>query len=121
MFQSHPPQAIALLPRAPLNTSPVPWLTSLYNKSWRGNYGSPKYPGNCSGELIKDLLLYFKPRRVLDPMTGSGTCADVCRELGIECRSTDLFDTRFDGADACNSQTYADIGPSDFIWLHPPY
>src|SRR5437764_131235 len=31
--------AIALLPRAPINGSPVPWLTSLYSKSWRGDYG----------------------------------------------------------------------------------
>src|SRR5258708_27504719 len=96
------PSAIAVLPRAPINASPVPSLTSLYHKTWRGNYGDARYPGNCGGELIKDLLKYFKPTSVLDPMTGSGTCADVCRELGIECRSTDLFDTRFDGTDACD-------------------
>jgi hypothetical protein len=121
MFHSHPPSAIAVLPRAPLNGSPVPWLTSLYHKSWRGPYGNPGYPGNCSGELIKDLLLYFKPKRVLDPMTGSGTCGHVCQELGIECRSTDLQGTLFDPADACDPKTYEGIGESDFIWLHPPY
>jgi len=59
---------IAVLPKAPINGSPVPWLTSLYHKPWAGPYGSRKYPGNCSGELIKDLLLYFKPKRVLDPL-----------------------------------------------------
>jgi hypothetical protein len=99
----------------------VPGLTSLYHKAFAGPYGDRRYPGNCSGELIKDLLLYFKPKRVLDPMTGSGTCADVCRKLGIECRSTDLQDGLFDSADACDPKTFGDIGQFDFIWVHPPY
>lgn len=109
--------AIALLPRAPRNASPVPGLTSLYHKAYRGPYGNAGYPGNCGGELIKDLLRYFQPKRVLDPMTGSGTCADVCRELGIECVS---FDIR-DGKDACDAKSYEGIGSFDFIWIHPPY
>jgi hypothetical protein len=95
----------------------VPWLTSLYHKTVRGNYGHPAYPGNCSGEFIKDLLLYFRPKRVLDPMTGSGTCADVCRELGIECISRDIRK----GSDACDPATYEGLGRFNFIWLHPPY
>lgn len=112
-----PPQSIAVLPRAPINGSPVPWLTSLYHKAWRGNYGDSRYPGNCSGELIKDLLLYFRPKTVFDPMTGSGTCRDVCDELNILCTSHDI---RF-GFDACDAKSYEGIGPFDFIWLHPPY
>ena len=109
--------AIALLPRAPRNASPVPGLTSLYHKAYRGPYGNAGYPGNCGGELIKDLLRYLQPKRVLDPMTGSGTCADVCRELGIECVS---FDIR-DGKDACDAKSYEGLGSFDFIWIHPPY
>lgn len=108
---------IAVLPRAPVNGSPVPGLTSLYHKAYAGPYGNRGYPGNCSGELIKDLLRYFRPKRVLDPMTGSGTCADVCRELGIECVS---FDIR-EGKNACDRSTYKKLGSFDFIWVHPPY
>ncbi len=111
------PQTIAVLPRAPQNGSPVPWLTSLYHKPWRGNYGDSRYPGNCSGELIKDVIQYFRPKTVFDPMTGSGTCKDVCNELGILCRSEDI---RF-GFDACDPTNYEGIGKFDFIWLHPPY
>ena len=96
--------------------SPVPSLTSLYHKEWRGNYGDARYPGNCGGELIKDLLHYFRPKNVFDPMTGSGTCNDVCKELGIECMSKDI---RF-GFDACDAKNYAGLGPFDFIWIHPP-
>ena len=117
MSYSPSPFGIAVLPQAPLNASPVPWLTSLYHKVQRGNYGNASYPGNCSGELIKDLLRYFKPKRVLDPMTGSGTCADVCRELGIECVSFDISE----GKDACDPHVYEALGTFDFVWLHPPY
>lgn len=112
-----PSPAIALLPAAPRNASPVPWLTSLHYFRDPGPYGSRAYPDNCGGRLIKDLLRYFKPRDVFDPMTGSGTCADVCRELGIPCDSRDI---RF-GWDATDPANYAEVGPFDFIWAHPPY
>ena len=117
MSNSYSLPAIAVLPRAPKNGSPVPELTSLYHKANRGPYGDPSYPGNCSGELIKDLLRYFQPKRVLDPMTGSGTCRDVCGELTIPCVS---FDVR-EGRDAAALQSYVGIGSFDFVWLHPPY
>ena len=116
-MRTHAFPNIAVLPMAPINASPVPWLTSLYHKSWRGAYGHAGYPGNCSGELIKDLLKYFQPRRVLDPMTGCGTCADVCRELGIPCVSGDIHA----GFDAADSRSYAGLGTFDFVWVHPPY
>jgi hypothetical protein len=106
-----------VLPESPQNSSPVPWLTSLYHKSWAGNYGNRAYPGNCNGELIKDLLKYFRPQNVFDPMTGSGTCRDVCRELGINCVSADI---RF-GWDACDPENYFDLPTFDFVWIHPPY
>ena len=111
------PPAIAVLPRAPRNASPVPWLTSLYHKAYRGPYGDARYPGNCSGELIKDLLLYFRPKNVLDPMTGSGTARDVCNELEIDCMSKDI---RY-GFDACDPANYKDMPLFDFIFIHPPY
>lgn len=112
-----PTARIAVLPLSPVNGSPVPWLTSLYHKTTRGDYGDARYPGNCSGEFIKDLLRYFRPRNVLDPMTGSGTCRDVCDELDILCKSSDIRG----GYDACDPENFAGIGQFDFIWLHPPY
>src|SRR4051794_20461596 len=72
------------LPAIPESGSPVPWLTSIHGTPGRGNYGDAGYRGNCSGLLIKDLLQFYRPRRVLDPMEGSGTCRDVCREVRIE-------------------------------------
>jgi SAM-dependent methyltransferase len=108
----------AKLPRAPKNESPVPHLTSLYHFSRAGEYGDRSYPGNCGGNLIKDLLLYFKPDGlVLDPMAGSGTCADVCRELEIPCMSWDIHQ----GIDACDPDGFGADATFAFIWSHPAY
>jgi len=107
----------ARLPHAPINASPVPHLTSLYHFHRAGDYGDRKWPGNCGGNLIKDLMLYFKPILVLDPMSGSGTCADVCKELGIPCMSFDIHQ----GFDACDPKEFPSAETFDFIWSHPAY
>lgn len=111
----------AKLPIAPVNASPVPGLTSLYHFDEAGPYGDRSYPGNCGGNLIRDLIRYFRPSNVFDPMTGSGTCRDVCRELAVSCVSTDIHV----GFDAANPEHVAQIGRVqgmfDFVWAHPPY
>jgi SAM-dependent methyltransferase len=105
------------LPMAPINASPVPHLTSLYHNPRAGEYGDRSYPGNCGGNLIKDLLLYFQPSLVFDPMAGSGTCRDVCQEIGIPCLSWDIHD----GFDACDPEAFTARDSFDFIWAHPAY
>jgi len=107
----------AKLPLAPINGSPVPHLTSLYHNHCAGEYGDRSYPGNCGGNLIKDLLTYFRPGLVFDPMAGSGTCRDVCDELGIPCLSWDIHD----GFDACDPNAFCTSEAFDFIWAHPAY
>src|SRR5208337_2369098 len=92
------PALYARLPRAPKTASPVPHLTSLYHFHRAGEYGDRTWPGNCGGNLIKHLLAYFKPGLVFDPMSGSGTCNDVCKEMGIACMAWDIHE----GFDACN-------------------
>lgn len=110
-------QSAWVSPATPRTTSPHPKLTSIHSANGRGPYGDSSFRGNCSGLLIRDLLLYFRPNRVLDPMTGSGTCRDVCQELRIECDSHDLT-TGFDAAEGDN---FSGVGEYDFVWLHPPY
>jgi hypothetical protein len=107
----------ARLPLAPRNASPVPHLTSLYHFHRAGEYGDRSYPGNCGGNLIKDLLLYFRPSLICDPMAGSGTCRDVCDELGLPCFSWDIHQ----GFDACDATDFPSSPAFDFIWSHPPY
>ena len=107
MFPTHPVADDACprwarLPQSPRNASPVPRLTSLYHWSDPIDYGRRDYPGNCGGALIADVLRFYDIRRCLDPMTGSGTCRDVCRELRIPCWSGDLHG----GFDACDPASY---------------
>jgi hypothetical protein len=97
--------------------SPVPHLTSLYHNARAGEYGNRSYPGNCGGNLIKDLLQYFTPTLVFDPMAGSGTCRDVCDELRIPCLSWDIHE----GFDACDPVVFSATAAFDFIWAHPAY
>jgi SAM-dependent methyltransferase len=115
--QAKPQSVYARLPRAPVNASPVPHLTSLYHFHRAGEYGNRSYPGNCGGNLIKDLLAYFQPGIVCDPMAGSGTCRDVCEELRIPCMSWDIHD----GFDACDPNDFTAVAMFDFIWAHPAY
>jgi hypothetical protein len=114
---NHMTPAYALLPAATITASPVPGLTSLYHFDQADEFGDRRYPGNCGGRLIHDLLCYFRPANVLDPMTGSGTCREVCRTLKIPCRSADLKS----GFDACDPSNYPAGRQFDFVWLHPPY
>ena len=65
------PPGYARLPLAPRNASPVPHLTSLYHFHRAGDYGDRSYPGNCGGNLIKDLLNHFQPGLVYDPLCGA--------------------------------------------------
>jgi DNA modification methylase len=106
----------AKLPQAPITASPVPHLTSLYHFDRAGEYGDRSYPGNCGGNIIKDLLKFYGASRVFDPMTGSGTCRDVCKEQGIYCFSSDLHEDR----DACDASQFP-RECFDFAWIHPPY
>lgn len=105
------------LPEAPRTQSPVPWLTSIHAREGRGDFGDASYRGNCSGLLIEDLLRYYKPQVVLDPMAGGGTCPDVCKKLGIVCFARDLRD----GFDATDRREFNGFPTFDFVWLHPPY
>ncbi|HWG42666.1 MAG TPA: hypothetical protein VN688_07760 [Gemmataceae bacterium] len=108
----------ARLPRAPRNASPVPHLTSLYHFHRAGEYGDRKWPGNCGGNLVKDLLRYFRPDGIVfDPMSGSGTCRDVCEELGLPCLAWDIHQ----GFDACDPRDFPAAETFAFIWAHPPY
>jgi hypothetical protein len=108
----------ARLPRAPITGSPVPHLTSLYHFDRAGEYGSRKWPGNCGGLLIRDLLNFFKPAGlVFDPMSGSGTARDVCEELGLPCLCRDIHQD----FDACDPQAFPPPETFAFIWAHPPY
>ena len=65
-------------------------LTTLVSYPERGPWGDATYRGNCTGHLLADLIRYYQPTHVLDPMEGSGTSRDVCRELAVTYSGADL-------------------------------
>ena len=83
-------------------------------------WGDGNYRGNCDGTLLRDLVLRYRPKRVADPMMGSGTTRDVIRWLN------ERNDNRiqFWGGDlrtGFNLLAEPLPGRFDFVWLHPPY
>jgi hypothetical protein len=58
--------------------------TSIVSYENRGNYGKSSYRGNCTGRLIKDFLLYLKPKVFVDCFKGGGTSDDVIAEMQKE-------------------------------------
>lgn len=90
-------------------------LTSLLRYPDRGPWGQARYFGNCPGYLIVDLIDFFKPASVLDPMEGSGTTGEVCFDLKVDYVGLDLRS----GFDLLTSplpdQRF------DLIFWHPPY
>lgn len=93
----------------------------------RGPYGRSTFRGNTSGYVVRDLMETYHATSVFDPMAGSGTTLDVCRELDVPCFSYDLAD----GYDILNGRSQyqmrqhiaARVGEQgvDFVFFHPPY
>ena len=95
-------------------------LTSVVSYPERGPWGDARYRGNCSGFLIKDLLLRFQARRVFDPMEGSGTARDVVAGINQH-TSRQISYTGKDLHAGFNLVSDPVPGRFDFIWWHPPY
>lgn len=94
-------------------------MQSIISYKDRGNYGNANYRGNCSGYVIKDLILQFypnsKPKKFIEIFSGGGTGKDVSIELGIE---NSLHLDLNNGWDALIDEIPSG---SDFIFSHPPY
>lgn len=89
-------------------------LSSVVSYPGRGPWGDNRYPGNCSGYLLIDLVATYGPRRVLDPMEGGGTSREVCADMGVAYAGFDLHS----GTDSLRDDLGTDY---DLIFWHPPY
>lgn len=83
-------------------------------------WGDGRYRGNCDGRLFLNLVLQYGPRRIADPMMGSGTTRDVIAGLNTK-RTAPL---EFWGGDlnmGFDLTRDSLPGKFDLVWLHPPY
>jgi len=96
-------------------------LCSVVSYPDRGPWGDPKYRGNCSGWLAKDLILRFKIQSVFDPAEGSGTIRDVVQGINKFLQK----DIRYEGRDLTKGWDLLTgqlpEGQFDMVWFHPPY
>ena len=107
----------ARLPLAPRNASPVPHLTSLYHFHRAGEYGDRRWPGNCGGNLIKDLLTLFQARSCVRPDDRQRHCPRRVRGTGHRL----LLLRHPPGIRRLRSHDFPSKETFDFIWAHPPY
>lgn len=84
----------------------------------RGSYGNSAYRGNSTGHIFRDLFSALRPGSVCDPMEGSGTTGDVCRDMGIEYYGFDLH-TGFNALrDSLSARLPRPVG---LVSTHPAY
>lgn len=87
----------------------------------RGPWGDSSYRGNCSGHLVKDLILRFGCQSVFDPSEGGGTVRDVVAGINQYLRK----DIKYEGRDlrqGWNLMTSPLPDKQyDMVWYHPPY
>jgi hypothetical protein len=89
-------------------------LTSVVSYPNRGPWGDNRYPGNCSGYMLIDLIATYRPRSVLDPMEGGGTSREVCADMQVAYTGFDLRT----GTDSLRDPLGAGY---ELIFWHPPY
>ena len=96
-------------------------LCSIVSYPDRGPWGDSMYRGNCSGHLIKEIILRFGCQNIFDPAEGGGTVKDVVeginkyRHRDIQYEGRDLKD----GWDILSGQL--PDKKFDLVWYHPPY
>jgi len=96
-------------------------LCSVVSYHFRGPWGDAQYRGNCSGFLVKDLILRFNCQSIFDPAQGSGTVKDVVeginkyRQKNIQYRGEDLKQGWDVLTNALPQKQF------DMVWYHPPY
>ena len=96
-------------------------LCSVVSYPDRGPWGDPKYRGNCSGWLAKDLILRFKIQSIFDPAEGSGTIKEVVQGINLHKQKNILYEGRdlTQGWDILSSPIPEK--QFDMVWYHPPY
>lgn len=118
-----PRRGISKPPLRPMTTTLWEYPSQHYDGPTGKLQGDPRYVGATPSWVIWQLLGRFTREgdRVLDPMCGSGTTLDVCRDLGRTGVGFDLVPRRADIGRADASDLPLDNESVDFVFVDPPY
>jgi len=85
--------------------------------------GDKEYAGATPSYIIWNLLQRYTRKNdlVVDPMCGSGTTLDVCKDLERRGQGYDIAPYRPDIARADARSLPLDTGAADFVFVDPPY
>lgn len=96
-------------------------LCSVVSYVDRGPWGDAKYRGNCTGHLVKDLILRFNSTSVFDPAEGGGTVRDVVSGINKYLKRQ----VRYEGRDLKQNwdvlTSQLPENQFDLVFYHPPY
>ena len=87
----------------------------------RGPWGDSRYRGNCTGHLVKDLILRFNSKSIFDPAEGGGTVREVVNGINKYLKREIHYESRDlnQGWDILTSQLPEK--QFDLVFYHPPY
>ena len=105
-------------------TSPTTTLWDFPSQQYgRAPQGDKRYGGVTPSHVIHGVVQGYSRRgdRVIDPMCGSGTTLDVCRDLGRRARGFDLQPTRPDIELSDARHLPLDTASVDLAFVDPPY
>ncbi len=99
------------------------WDYPSQNYGRDGSQGDQNYPGATPSYIIWNLLVSYTREKdvVADPMCGSGTTLDVCRDLGRRGIGYDIHPYREDIIRADARKLPLGNGKADFVFMDPPY
>lgn len=99
-------------------------LSSIWDIGKRENYaGDPSFHGNSPTQVVEQCILRLTKENelIVDPMVGSGTTIDVCRELNRKCVAFDIKPVRDDIIKNDSKKIPLDDNSADLVFIHPPY
>lgn len=104
------------LPVIPITSNPVPHLSALYRRPHAIDCRRPSFSSMGTKRLIRDLMAFYRPATVLEPVAGRAVCRDVCQELGIHYRTSDQKHQV-----GASDPTAVPRESIQFCWLYAPH
>ena len=91
----------------------------------RGQWGDPKYRGNCSGWIQAFLIWKYKVEKFAELFAGSGTGYDVAKDMCVRYVGADLNPVPVRegilNVNAVTDEVPEEFYGADMTFMHPPY